>query len=179
MSKEKKIVCIPEKDKHKRFLLGQHGSKELLAIGLNPSTANENRLDPTSKNIKTIAKNHFYDGWWLINLYAIRSPKPELLPLKANVKMAKENLNFIKNMLNDKSYNISDVLLCWGNNIEYHYYLREYAIELLTYLDEINMNCLCIGLTAKENPFHPSPMGVNRFLGGINNIKLQPYKKKT
>ena len=173
------IICIPKYDNHKRFLLGQHGTRELLAIGLNPSSANEHKLDPTSRNIKIIANNNDYDGWWLTNLYAFRTPKPNLLPLKADIKLGKENIDFIKNILNDKSFNTSTVLLCWGNNIDRHDYLRGYATELLNYLVEINMNSLCIGLTAKENPFHPSPMGVNRFLGGINNIKLQPYKKTT
>ena len=41
------------------------------------------------------------------------------------------------------------------------------------------MNYLCIGLTAKDNPFHPAPIGINRFLCGINNIKLEPFKKKS
>ena len=54
MFKDNKIVCIPENDKHKRFLLGQHGTRELLAIGLNPSTANEHKLDPTSRNIRPL-----------------------------------------------------------------------------------------------------------------------------
>ena len=84
-----KIICIPKNDSHKRFLLGQHGSSELLAIGLNPSTANEHKLDPTSRNIKTIAQNYDYDGWWLTNLYALRTPKPDLLPLKADIKLGK------------------------------------------------------------------------------------------
>ena len=91
-----KIICIPKNDSHKRFLLGQRGTRELLAIGLNPSTANEHKLDPTSRNIKTISQNYDYDGWWLTNLYALRTPKPELLPLKADIKLAKENLDFIK-----------------------------------------------------------------------------------
>ena len=89
MFKNDKIVCIPENDKHKRFLLGQRGKRELLAIGLNPSSANEHKLDPTSRNIKTIAQNYDYDGWWLTNLYALRTPKPDLLPLKADIKMGK------------------------------------------------------------------------------------------
>jgi hypothetical protein len=43
-----------------------------------------------------------------------------------------------------------------------------------------NTNAFLLGQSGtKENPFHPAPMGVNRFLDGINNIKLQPYKKKT
>ena len=82
-------------------------------------------------------------------------------------------------MLRDKSFNTSAVLLCWGNNIDRYDYLRESATELLNYLDEININCICIGLTKKDNPFHPAPIGENRFLGGINNIKLQAYQKKT
>ena len=179
MFKENKIVCIPENDKYKRFLLGQHGTRELLAIGLNPSTANEHKLDPTSRNIKTIASKHGYYGWWLTNLYPLRTSKPHLLPLRSDTKLAKENLDFIKNILNNEAFKISAVLLCWGNNIDRFNYLRKYSTELLNYLDEINMNCLCIGLTAKENPFHPSPMAINRFLGGLQNIKLQSLKKKT
>ena len=101
MLEDFKLVCIPENDQRIRFLLGQHGKKELLAIGLNPSTANENKLDPTSRNIKTIAINNNYDGWWLTNLYALRTPKPHLLPLKADIKLGKENVDFIKKMLND------------------------------------------------------------------------------
>ena len=174
-----KIICIPKNDSNKQFLLGQHGSREFLAIGLNPSTANEYKLDPTSRNIKTIANNNDYDGWWLTNLYALRTPKPQLLPIKADIKMVKENIDFIKNIIKDKSFNTYEVLLCWGNNIDRYDYLKKYARELLNYLDEININYLCIGLTAKDNPFHPAPMGINRFLGGINNIKLQPFKKKS
>ena len=42
--------------------MGQHGTRELLAIGINPSSANEHKLDPTSRNIKIIANNNDYDG---------------------------------------------------------------------------------------------------------------------
>ena len=90
-----KIICIPKNDNHKRFLLGQHGTRELLAIGLNPSSANEHKLDPTSRNIKIIANNNDYDGWWLTNLYAFRTPKPNLLPLKADIKLGKETICII------------------------------------------------------------------------------------
>ena len=46
------FVCIPKKDMNIRLLLGQKGNQNLVAIGLNPSKADENKLDPTSKNIK-------------------------------------------------------------------------------------------------------------------------------
>ena len=31
------------------------------------------------------------------------------------------------------------------------------------------------GLTRLGNPFHPAPMAVNRFLGGIKKIELKEY----
>ena len=60
MKKSNEIVCFPVKDNTKRFLIGKRGQYEMLAIALNPSAANENKLDPTSKNIELIAYNN---GW--------------------------------------------------------------------------------------------------------------------
>ena len=175
---ENKLICIPESDTTKRFLLGQHGKKGLLAIGLNPSTANEQRLDPTSRNIKTIAQNNGFDGWWITNLYPHRTPKPSKLPKTANLNLAKENLDFIKKTISNPSNYIACILCCWGNNIEYRDYLKRYADQLLDDLNHLHKPTKCIGFTLKGNPYHPAPMGVNRFLGGINNIKLQPYQIK-
>ena len=176
MTLEHKIICIPENDPIMRFLLGQNGAKELLAIGLNPSTANELKLDPTSRNIKTIANNNNCDGWWLINLYPLRTSKPCNLPKKSNSSLAKENISFIKKMISDESYKITTVLCCWGNTIDHQGYLKEYAKEILLNLEKLNIPYQCIGLTGKGNPFHPAPMGVNRFLGGIKNVRLRPYQ---
>jgi hypothetical protein len=39
-----KIICKPLNDRNKRFLLGNQGKVEMLAIGLNPSKANEEKL---------------------------------------------------------------------------------------------------------------------------------------
>ncbi len=62
------LICIPKKDTNKHFILGQKENHEMLAIGLNPSTSNEKKLDPTSRNIQSIALKNDYEGWWLINL---------------------------------------------------------------------------------------------------------------
>ena len=63
LSTHKNIICNPPDDNNKLFLLGKKGSIEMLAIGLNPSTANEDNLDPTSRNIQAIAQNNGCDGW--------------------------------------------------------------------------------------------------------------------
>ena len=83
----------------KRFLLGKKGSNEMLVIELNPNTANEDNLDPTSRNIQTIAQNNVCDAWWLINLYAQRIRKPSNLPKKVNQVIAKENIDFITELI--------------------------------------------------------------------------------
>lgn len=169
------IICQPLNDKTKRFVLGKAGDKELLAIGLNPSTANEDKLDPTSRNIQTIASNNGCDGWWLVNLYPKRTSKPKNLPKKINKVLAKQNLEFIKELLNSDSYSISKVLCCWGNHIEDHKYLQYQAEKIISLVNESGHKNQCIGLTELGNPFHPAPMAVNRFLGGIKKIELKEY----
>jgi len=94
-------------------LLNNQGNKliadEMLAIGLNPSTANEDNLDPTSRNIQAIAQNNGCDGWWLVNLYPKRTSKPSNLPKKANQVIAKENIDFIKELIHNDN-DISKIL---------------------------------------------------------------------
>ena len=169
------IICQPLNDSDKRFMLGKSGAKELLAIGLNPSTANEDKLDPTSRNIQTIAANNGCDGWWLVNLYARRTSKPKNLPKKINKDLANQNVDFIKQLLNNDSYSISKVLCCWGNHIEDHAYLQDQAYKIINLAKASGYSCQCIGITRLGNPYHPSPMAINRFLGGINNIILKEY----
>lgn len=170
------IVCEPLNDKTKRFVLGKAGNKELLAIGLNPSTANEDKLDPTSRNIQTIARNNGCDGWWLVNLYPKRTSKPMNLPKKINKALAKQNVDFIKELLHSDSYSISKVLCCWGNHIEDHKYLQNQAEKIISLVNESGHKIQCIGLTGFGNPFHPAPMTVNTTLGGIDNITLEEFK---
>ena len=89
-----KIICQPVKDSGKRFVLGKAGSTELLAIGLNPSTANEDKLDPTSRNIQTIAFNNACDGWWLVNLYPKRTSNPKT-NIPASLDLLKRSANTV------------------------------------------------------------------------------------
>ena len=176
MSSASNIVCEPLNDTTKRFLLGKRGNTEMLAIGLNPSTANEDKLDPTSRNIQTIANNNGCDGWWLVNLYPKRTSKPINLPQRVDKSLAQENIDFIKEMFMDTSFNITKIICCWGNHVDDHSYMRNQASKIIKVFKEAGFKCHCIGITKSGNPYHPAPMPVNRFLGGIQNIKLQEYE---
>ena len=169
------ITCIPEKDSSKRFLIGKSGHKELLAIGLNPSTANEYNLDPTSRNIEIIAEKNGCDGWWLVNLFPKRTSKPANLPKRNNTSLSDKNIAFINDLLHDKNYNFSKVICCWGNHINDYPYLKVQAQKITNLIAKSGHKCHCIGLTSSGNPYHPAPMPVNRFLGGINNVTLKEF----
>ena len=110
-----KIYCLPLQDPKKRFLLGKKGNVELLAIGLNPSTANETTLDPTSRVIERIAQDNGCDGWWLMNLCPARTPQPKNLPKRKNKPLLLQNIKVLSQLLNDPSPSITKVLCCWGN----------------------------------------------------------------
>ena len=175
MKKEilKNIICIPETDKQKRFLLGKRGKSMLLAVGLNPSTADENKLDPTSRNIETIAKLNGCDGWLLINLCPLRTSNPKKLPQKINIKLIYENEKFIRDVIQKDRFNITKILFCWGNYLERRSYLKKQSINILNLLENEKPIIYCLGKTRLGNPFHPSPMAINRFLGGLSKLRLK------
>ena len=83
-----------------------------------------------------------------------------------------KNQKFIEKLIIDPKYNICKVLCCWGNNIENHLYLEEQARIIKNKIDK---QLYSIGKTMNGNPYHPAPMTVNRYLGGINKVKLIEY----
>ena len=175
MSKSNNIVCVPLKDTEKRFLLGKEGkTAELLAIGVNPNTANEESLDPTAQNIETIAHNNSCDGWWLINLYPLRTPKPELLPKVEDADLTKLNLSVIEEFLQENK-RIKKVLCCWGDNVDYFSYLSGNAQKIIGLINSFSVPVYCLAKTARKNPYHAGPRAVNRYLGGVNNVELKEY----
>ncbi|WP_019039722.1 DUF1643 domain-containing protein [Psychroflexus tropicus] len=82
-----KYFCLPENDNEKRFALGKKGKRNLLCIGLNPNTANELKLDETTRNVERIANDNGYDGWLMANLYPTRNPKGYQLDNQADEKL--------------------------------------------------------------------------------------------
>jgi hypothetical protein len=56
----------------------------VMFIGLNPSTANEASDDPTIRRVISFAKTWGYGGVYMLNLFAIVSPYPEVLITASN-----------------------------------------------------------------------------------------------
>lgn len=170
----KRYVCYPKSDSHNRFLLGERGSRNLIAIGLNPSSADAQELDPTSKNIKALALQNDCDGWFLLNLYPQRTPKPKNLPTKPNSVLMRENLHFINSFLTQNK-SVAKIVFCWGNFIDHLPYLRESRDALFQLAKQQAWPCYSMGITQRCHPIHPSPLAVNRIFGGIHKACLHPF----
>ena len=75
-----------------RYILGTRGSRPLICIGVNPSTAAPDRLDPTMQSVQRIALQNGYDSFVMCNVYAQRATSPKDMDRKCNGKLHQENL---------------------------------------------------------------------------------------
>lgn len=78
-------------DELARFVLGTKGTNPLVCVGLNPSTAEPGRLDPTLTRVAKVATATGHDSFLMLNLYALRSTDPRLLPRTADPSLTAAN----------------------------------------------------------------------------------------
>lgn len=140
-------------DNKARFVLGEKGKKTLICMGINPSTAIPEKLDPTLKVVKRFAKDLGYGSWIMLNIYPQRSTEPSGLDLEKNSLYHKKNLDEIESLLKTGNF---DLWAAWGTNIK----KRKYLIQCLKGIVEItkkhSIKWYTIGRKTKEgHPHHP------------------------
>ncbi len=81
----------------------------VMFIGLNPSTANKNKNDNTVTKLIKVASNNGFGGFYIVNLFAVISPKPEILITHKNPLGDNDEWLLKTSSLCDK------VVFCWGN----------------------------------------------------------------
>ena len=69
-------LFVPPAYTEYRYLLGTRGKKPLICIGINPSTARPDHLDPTLQSVERIALNNGFDSFMMLNLCAQRATDP-------------------------------------------------------------------------------------------------------
>ena len=141
-----------------RFTLGEYKNavaKTLICVGINPSTATPNNLDPTLNKVKKIAVSHKYENWVMINVYPQRATDPNNLHSNCNTQLHSDNLNEIKDLLN--TFKNSDILFAYGNLIDKRPYLQNCLNDILNIINSVGFagQKLCIKRTIKGNPVHP------------------------
>ena len=70
-------LYVPNLYSEYRYILGTRGKNPLICIGINPSTAAPDALDPTLQSVERIAHSNGYDSFLMFNVYAQRATSPD------------------------------------------------------------------------------------------------------
>ncbi len=131
-----------------------------MCIGLNPSNADADKNDPTITNLIKMLQLLGYGGFYMMNLFAFISSKPEDLltctdPLGENDAHLQEVEKLCK-----------DVIVCWGS-----FKIAAGRIEKVL---PMYPEALCFGVNADGTPFHPMAM---MYKGLVKTPELVKYKQ--
>jgi hypothetical protein len=116
--------------------------RRIAFVGLNPSTADESKDDPTIRRCIRYAKEWGYDGMYMLNAYGFRSTDPKGL-WKVEDPVGPATDFWLKWYASESD----TVLACWGGNIKGD---REGKV-----CDVLNRQLMCLGTTQAGNPRHP------------------------
>lgn len=165
-----------------RYVLGEQFDtsckKALICIGINPSTAIPEQLDPTLKRVQKYAKNSGeYGAWYMLNVYPQRTPYPNKIHQEPNMEIHRNNLIAIKNLLSEIKE--ADVWCAWGNIIGKRKYLydlllgnTEKGIDGIISLFNKNYRFKAYGSTVKGCPKHPLVISHNDKLKDLAEVGL-------
>lgn len=83
----------------------------VMLIGLNPSTADAKRNDPTIRRCIGFARSWGFGGLWVLNLFAFRATYPDDLKV-ATDPVGPNNDRWLRRVAKD----CPRVVACWGND---------------------------------------------------------------
>lgn len=119
-------------------------SKMVAFIGLNPSTADATKNDPTVTRCINFARHWNYDGMVMLNLFAYRATDPKVMKAQSNPIGAHNNLAIF-----DIAQQAGLVVCCWGT----HGTWKDRGIQVADIL--ANLRLYHWGLTQTGQPKHP------------------------
>jgi len=140
-----KTNAILSEDRKYRYVLSRIWNESkpiIMIIGLNPSTANETKNDPTVAKCINFAKSWDYGGVYMLNLFAFRATLPQDM-FGEKEPIGNENDHYI-----DKYSKLSEKIVCaWGNHGSY----KNRGKEILSKLDKLYY----LKLNKTGEPAHP------------------------
>jgi hypothetical protein len=140
-------------DNSARYVLGTKGDRPLVCIGINPSTAEPDKLDRTLQSVARISEFNGYNSWIMINIYPQRSTNPQGLDIQRDYTISNENLVQIDKIFNE--YNPT-IWAAWGTNIKIRPYLINCLHEIVALANKHQCNWVECGNSSKEgHPHHP------------------------
>lgn len=138
-----------------RYVLGTRGQNPLICIGINPSTADPLRLDPTLQSVERVARNNGFDGFMMLNVYAQRATVPTDLDKECNPLLHRENMAAFRHVLS-LCGGTPTVWAGWGTLIEKRPYLYACLRDMVAVGQEYGARWVTAGKRSKAgHPHHP------------------------
>ena len=147
-------LYVPNTYSEYRYILGTRGKHPLICIGINPSTAAPDALDPTLQSVQRIALSNGYDSFLMFNVYAQRATRPDDMEPELNAELHAENCQAFAYLLS-----LSErpaVWAAWGNIIEKRDYLPRCVADLAELGHKAGAEWFTAGPLLKSgHPHHP------------------------
>lgn len=150
-------LYVPNTYSEYRYILGTRGQKPLICVGINPSTAAPDALDPTLQSAQRIALNNGYDSFLMFNVYAQRATRPQDMDEICNEALHRENMAAFRWVLSQVGEEYTPaVWAAWGTIIEQRPYLKDCLRDMIAIGEEYHARWLCAGKRSKKgHPHHP------------------------
>ncbi len=150
----KRWLYVPNSYSEYRYILGTRGERPLICMGINPSTAAPDALDPTLQSVQRIALSNGYDSFLMFNVYAQRATRPDDMESTLNPNLHAENRKAFRYLL---SLSPEPAVWCaWGNIIEKRGYLAACVGDFLTDGQAVGAKWYSAGSLLKSgHPHHP------------------------
>ena len=148
-------LYVPNTYSEYRYILGTRGKKPLICIGINPSTAAPNALDPTLQSVERIAHANGYDSFLMFNVYAQRATRPDDMERELNPALHEENKKAFAYLLSLSEQ--PAVWAAWGTIIEMRDYLPGCVREMIAIGEKYGAEWYTAGARSKKagHPHHP------------------------
>lgn len=148
------------KYRYKLWRVWDDSLPKVMCIGLNPSTANASKNDNTINILMRVLKRMGYGGFYMTNLFAWISSKPEDLLTCADA------IGDNNNKLKEVESICQVVIACWGNFKQAEQRIKEVLPEY--------PNAYCFGVNKNGTPWHPRALS---YKGILDTATLIPYNQ--
>ncbi len=153
-----------------RYILGTRGARPIICVGINPSTAAPDALDPTLKSAQRIALANGYDSFLMFNVYAQRATRPDDMERERNEWLHAENMKAFRYLLTVAGERPA-VWAAWGAIIEKRSYLSTCVREMAAIADELGAAWYHAGpLSVKGHPHHPLYLKSDTLLEAFDTV---------
>jgi len=138
-----------------RYNLGRvwdYNKPRMLIVMLNPSTANVEKDDPTTRKCLKYARDNNCGSYVAVNLFAFCSPKPEVMKSFCDPIGVETDEKLLKELEELKEIKNSILVAAWGNHGSF--LDRDFAVYKIGI--ESGYEWLCFGTNKNGSPKHPT-----------------------